>query len=558
MDQGSPVDKIAHAYYRREWLRRPSNGSRAGLVEYDDRLEVPTADLIADEIADLSATRQELDNLSEPASDTTLWLDRQAFAAHLELEHLGLVDIQHWRTNPVEPLETALGAIFGLLMRRDVSKPETAEAIRRRLLAMPAFLDATRHRIEQPVQIWVVAARSTGHGAVDFLREAIPELARSHPKLQTGLGQAADAAIHSLAAYNQWLDSLDGRPLSDDPAVGEQVLGQIVRTSHGLPYTLEEIDEIAGREIERITREMAELARTVDSDRPWMQILEDHRQQFAARPHDLINEYRASTFGLRDRLVADGVLDLPPGETLEVISTPNFLRPLIPSAAYSSPGPLDAIQRGIYYVSDPPPSLPPDEFRANLGQHFGFESTCAHEAYPGHHVQLCWANQATSLARQMAHHIIFMEGWTVYCEQLMVELGYLATPLWELDCLHSQLWRAHRIRIDVRLHTRRVSIREAIDTLIREVGFTERRAQAELNWYTQQPGTPMSYLLGRHETLGLRELYRSRHPGCTLREFHNWLLSFRGPRRVGRFALREEFQQILARAGGLAGLGGPA
>src|SRR2546422_3591377 len=104
---------------------------------------------------------------------------------------------------------------------------------------------------------------------------------------------------------------------------------------------------------------MAEQSRTGDSDRPGVQILEDHRQQFAAQPHDLMSEYRAATFGLRDRLVADGVLELPPGETLEVISTPDFLRPLIPSAAYSSPGPLDAIQRGIYYVSDPPASLPP-------------------------------------------------------------------------------------------------------------------------------------------------------------------------------------------------------
>jgi uncharacterized protein (DUF885 family) len=236
--------------------------------------------------------------------------------------------------------------------------------------------------------------------------------------------------------------------------------------------------------------------------------------------------YREATFGLRDRLVADRVLDLPPGEVCDVISTPAFLRSVIPSAAYSSPGPLDAIQRGIYYVSDPPPTLPPDDYRANVGQHFGLESTCAHEAYPGHHVQLCWANHATSLARQMAHHIIFMEGWTLYCEQLMVDLGYLAGPIWQLDCLHSQLWRACRIRIDVRVHSHEMTVRGAIDILKSELGFTELRAQTELNWYTQSPGTPMSYLLGRHETLALREQYRSKHPGSSLRDFHNWLLKF--------------------------------
>jgi uncharacterized protein (DUF885 family) len=62
--------------------------------------------------------------------------------------------------------------------------------------------------------------------------------------------------------------------------------------------------------------------------------------------------------------------------------------------------------------------------------------------------------------------------------------------------------------------------------LKQELGFTELRAQTELNWYTQSPGTPMSYLLGRRETLTLRELYRQRHPASSLRDFHNWLLKF--------------------------------
>jgi uncharacterized protein (DUF885 family) len=60
--------------------------------------------------------------------------------------------------------------------------------------------------------------------------------------------------------------------------------------------------------------------------------------------------------------------------------------------------------------------------------------------------------------------------------------------------------------------------------LQREVGFTPLRAQTELNWYTQQPGTPMSYLLGKGMTLALRERYQAAHPGTSLKEFHKWLL----------------------------------
>jgi uncharacterized protein (DUF885 family) len=70
-----------------------------------------------------------------------------------------------------------------------------------------------------------------------------------------------------------------------------------------------------------------------------------------------------------------------------------------------------------------------------------------------------------------------------------------------------------------------MTVDEAIDMLEREVAFTPLRAKTELNWYTQSPGTPMSYLLGKGRTLSLREKYREIHPGSSLKEFHGWLLS---------------------------------
>ncbi len=526
MNRPPSLQKITEQFYRREWQRRPSNGTRTGLQEFDDQLEIPTRALIDDELRDLRETRSALGRLGDCAAGSPEWLDLESLRAHIDLEEQGLTEILHWRTNPVDPVEVAVGSIFALLMRRQPSRPETAEAIRKRLVAIPSFLRASRDCIDDPIALWVVAARPAAQGGIEFLRAAIPPLAEQHPRLRTGLAQAADTAMAALRDYDSWLGTLQTRPLADDPAIGPRALETIVRVSHGLPYSLDEIDAIATREIDRIRAEMTESARTIDPDRSWTEILDRERQLFAAQPHDLLAEYRAATYGLRDRLVADGVLALPPDEICDVLSTPAFLRSVIPSAAYSSPGPLDAIQRGIYFVSDPPLSLPAAEYRANVGQHFGLESTCAHEAYPGHHVQLCWANHASTLARQMAHHIIFMEGWTLYCEQLMVELGYLATPLWRLDCLASQLWRAYRIRIDVGVHTRRMTVREAIDTLKRELGFTELRAETELNWYTQSPGTPMSYLLGKRETVTLREMYHARHPGTSLREFHSWLLRF--------------------------------
>jgi uncharacterized protein (DUF885 family) len=496
------------------------------LVEYDDRLEIPSTDLIADQLADLSETRQKVEAVSDSPSASFQSLDRQALLAHIDHESLFLGEIQHWRTDPIEPVESVIGSIFGLLMRRDVSRPEAVESIRKRLEAFPSYLNAAQRNLQRPIRMWVKPARTTAHGGIEFLQTAISPLSQRHPRQEQGLTRAVNSACQALSQYRAWLDTLDELSLPDDPAVGDKVLQQIVRIGHGLPNSLEELDALAAREMDACKSELAETAKQIDRNLTWQSILERGRIEFASRPHDLMKEYREATYGLRDRLVNDHVLDLPPGESCDVISTPTFLRPVIPSAAYSSPGPLDAIQRGVYYVTEPPEDGSNGEFRANLGQHFCFESTCAHEAYPGHHVQLCWANRASSLARQMAHHIIFMEGWTLYCEQLVVDLGYLPGPLWQLDCLLSRLWRACRIRIDIHVHTRRMRVQSAIEMLQRELGFTALRAQTELNWYTQSPGTPMSYLLGRHETLKLRDLYREHHPGSSLRDFHCWVLKF--------------------------------
>ena len=99
---------------------------------------------------------------------------------------------------------------------------------------------------------------------------------------------------------------------------------------------------------------------TVNAPRPFLIkiIIKRAGRRYAESNPDVMADYRKLTFAIRDRLVAEGVLDLPPGETCDVISSPDFLRPVLPTAAYSAPGPLDRHQRGIFYVSDPPKEYP--------------------------------------------------------------------------------------------------------------------------------------------------------------------------------------------------------
>jgi uncharacterized protein (DUF885 family) len=224
-------------------------------------------------------------------------------------------------------------------------------------------------------------------------------------------------------------------------------------------------------------------------------------------------------------VVKSGLYPIPPGETLKVTPVPDFMRDHFPTAAYSAPGPFEKRQRGIFWVNDLGATKkdPKDALR-EARQHFGLELTSAHEGYPGHHLQFAIQNRHPSRIRRLCSHAIFYEGWTMWCEKLAVEKGWVRGPHARLQQLHDALWRAYRIVIDCGLHSGKLTHEAAARILVKGVGFTPARARADVNWYTAAPTIPMSYLLGRLEL----ERVKSRlidGEGWSLRKFHDWALS---------------------------------
>lgn len=526
--ESAAFEQLVEAYYRGWWRLLPSIGSRAGFYDSDSELEVPTRELIESRSKQIADTASAVAQLEHPAGGTPTALDRMVFEAHLAVADLRLRTIQSWRRDPSLPLTEAIESLFELLARRDLSSPETVSAIARRLGRVPEYLEAAQARIDDPVALWVTIAEKSVAGSIEFIRDAVVPLGAEHRTLQAELTAAGQRAVDAVRSYGNWLAGLRERPLNEDIAVGPETLHQIVKHWHGLSTSPSEIEESGWSLVQYYRDELEQQVSRIDRGATWSEVLHRARKEFAQRDHDILADYRRVTSALRERMSTDGFLDLPPDEICKVVSTPAFLRALIPSAAYSHPGPLDPHQVGVFFVTEPDRSLGEEAYRANLGQHYGIESTCVHEAYPGHHVQLCWANRAGSRSRQMADHIVFMEGWTLYCEQMMVEQDWFdpgAPGLLKLNYLADQLWRAYRMVIDVGIHTRKLSVAAAVRMLIDGVGFTRERAETELNWYTQSPGVPMSYLLGKRETLALRDQFMKGR-SATLKRFHRWLLGF--------------------------------
>jgi uncharacterized protein (DUF885 family) len=233
----------------------------------------------------------------------------------------------------------------------------------------------------------------------------------------------------------------------------------------------------------------------------------------------------------------------PPGETLDVVRTPAFDRSRTPYAAYLMPGPFDAVQRGLFYVTCVEPGDSAEARRATrLGHNLhSIPIITAHEAYPGHHLQLCWANRAKTRLRKLADSPVLAEGWGLYCEEMMYEQGFFTDPRSRLFQLKDATWRAARVVLDCRLHTGEIEFDGAVEFLVQEAGIEPPNAEGEVRRYTTSPTQPMSYAVGKQALLDLRsEVQALKKDGFDLHDFHGTVLQA-GTMPVG--LVREEVLQ---------------
>jgi uncharacterized protein (DUF885 family) len=506
----------AEKFFRAAWELAPQDAAELGLREYRGRLGPNDPAAHRRRVRLFEETLPRIEAL--PPGEGDDWTDRRAFLAHLRTGLFFARDHPRWQIDPQTHGGTAVNAVFHLLVRHADNLRPVAPDILSLLGDIPRFLDEGRSCLRRPVPLWTkLAVRSGKHAAV-FLEQAagqIVPLAESPARAARLFAQAAKA----FRDYARRLEKIATGP-ADGFAVGranfEFLLRERMGTDASAAELLAEGHRLVASLSDELKREAAKFGR-----RPAQEILERLREEWQPSAGDLLSEYRAVTAAIKKQLAGAGLVSLPRGEKLKVIPVPDFLREQFPTAAYSAPGPFDADQTGIFWVNDLSKHAENDtKRRAEIAQHFGLELTCAHEAYPGHHLQFIVQNRHPSRLRRMFSHAIFYEGWTLWCEKLCIDRKIYRAPHAKLIQLHDALWRAHRILVDIGLHTGGMSHAAATRHMMEHVGFTRARAAADVNWYTAAPTVPMSYLLGRQKVIALHAAHRG-----PLRRFNDRLLS---------------------------------
>jgi hypothetical protein len=412
-------------------------------------------------------------------------------------------------------------AVFGILLhelQRGEDEPQRARRnIRGILKEAPDYLERAANMIDRPERVWRRIMRQTVDGAPAMF-EALSDF------MKEGDCRMIDGTRRAVGKYR---DKVMARPLApkNSFSLGADRLQRRVRDELGLDYTLGQVESLALEESKRIGGLLKVACAKHGKNCSAENIIEEARAAWKPKGN-LLDVYRAETRRVADGFKAAKAVTFPKGDELQVRLVPEFMRHLYPTAAYSSAGPFEKRQGGIFWVNDLSltKTTAADKL-AEVQQHFGISLTSAHEAYPGHHLQFVTANQHSRKWRPLFAHAVFYEGWTLWCEQMMTDLRIDRSPWTCIIQLHDALWRVHRILVDLRLQTRRYSYEQGVKHMQKHLGFTKARAEADVNWYTSEPAVPMSYWLGRLENARLYDrLVKGR--GWSLRKFNDWLLSF--------------------------------
>lgn len=544
----TPIDTIADAWVDTLAERVPTLATYIGRTEYNDRFGDYSPEG-ANELADQArATKAALDNATPvDAIDEVTKVDLgRELDLHLELHaaqtHLRDVNVI---ASPAQDLRQA----FDLMPTATV---EDWSTISTRLKALPGALDGYITTLREGISRGVVPARrqvvevatqiarytaDTGFFA-EFVGEAAPEEGQLPASLARDLDQNAGAARVAYDALASFLSAELAPVAGETDAVGRDLYALHSRQFLGATIDLDETYEWGVEELARMVAEQESIANEILPGATVEEAVAYLEQDESRKLHGTaaLQEWMQRT---SDRAVEEL------GRTHFDIAEP--IRRLECMIAPTKEG-------GIYYTG------PTDDF-SRPGRMWwsvpeGVDSfdtwreltTVYHEGVPGHHLQIAQAvynrGQLNSWRRLLAGTSGHAEGWALYAERLMEQLGFLDDPADRLGMLDGQRMRAARVVLDIGVHLGKPRLDGAgtwdhdyaLAFMLRNVNMPEEFVKFEVNRYLGWPGQAPAYKVGQRIWEQVRDEYREREGDAfSMKAFHTKALGIGG---VGLDTLR--------------------
>ena len=453
--------------------------------------------------------------------------------------------------------------------------PEEWALVVKRLQAVPRFLQTAQEQLNAGVKSgntpdWRMLKRdgldTTTANAEYFEKKLSEDAARNiaagaqHDDLVKQLTEASKGAANAYRSLHDFIaktffddanakkahDGVKAQFRSDRYAMGEDEYNWAVKNNLRVDKTAAQLFEEAWPIVQATQQEMIKLAGEIAAKRKIAApnaeatvraVLEELGKDYPKTDAEEVNWYKEEGVKLVEYARKTGLFDVPTDYKLDVVETPPPLRASIDGAAYYPAPPFKNTGVGRFYVTtsgNNDPAVLKEANRAALAD------LAAHEGFPGHdwHYKVMTRNRdqiagvrwltpgAVEDSSSMWEDSMAAEGWALYSEALMAEPqpgapdGFY-TPEEHLYQLQGKLYRDLRVRVDIGLHTGRMSYDDAVDLFSQvrdflpgschDSGLSDaKRASCDSSEraifrYSKWPTQAITYRLGKDQILALRK-----------------------------------------------------
>jgi uncharacterized protein (DUF885 family) len=508
------LDRRFKQYLDTEFKLHPLWATHAGNHDHDDRLDdvSPPARKAA-----IERTRKTLADLAQQIDYKKLTrsaqIDFEIWQHELKKRIWLAENTDRFANDPRTYNDYITGSTYALLTQSTLPQPVNVRNAVARMAQIPKIVEAARLSLKNPPKVLTEVALQQNRGAIGFYDKGIFELAGDDAN-GADLKKASAALVPVLKEYQKFLE-VDVLPRSSGEwRLGKKRFAEKFQLVIDAGIGADEVFKEAEAEADRVESEMYVVARqlwhdvfpkkTLPTDdeagrRETIRLVLEETSKEHGKADDLIVDARAGVAKIKQFIKAKDILRLPSPDRCKIIEMPEFQRGY--SVAYlNSAPPLDAKATSYYAISPPPKDWDArrvTSYMEEYNRHI-LQILTVHEAYPGHYVQLEYANRHPSLVRKIYSSGVFAEGWAVYVEKVMLDEGFGNGDL-KLR-LHQLKWYLRTVCnaiLDHKMHCTDITDEDAIRFLILRAFQSEAEAILKILRAKQSSCQLSTYFVGR-------------------------------------------------------------
>ena len=517
----TPADlrRMADEYYRWRNQNFPVNSSDAGLHTWDDKLtDYSLSAVLARRlyVTDLLNKVRAMPAASWSKDDRVDWL---LFRSQLEVVAFFNRVMDPEATDPQVYVNECSSGIFSLL-KKDYDTPRVrALAATARLKQMPFAIEKAKSNMTRPVQLYARLAIDSARSIDGLFNDSLMTLAKDlSPAEKNALVAARDAALKSIHGFADWLEPRLPGMVPFKP-MGLENYNYLLKNVYLLPLDAGQVEMLGQTELARY-RALESLL----SDPSLSDPNPARSKSIPTDQQDFLKKYESRQAEMIDFLKSRKLVTIPSHVgPFQIRQLPEAFKPTSPGGFMNPPGVYDKDNSGFYFIPTYNPASKNFYIRAAIEDP---RPILGHEGIPGHFLQLSIANHVPNEIRRQNFDGIFIEGWALYTEEMLMRTGlYPDNSPSQGQILRLSRYRAARIGVDVNLHTGKWTFDQAVKYFMEAGGLDREAAEGEAAGAASSPTQKITYITGKWQIMRLLGRYRDkRGASFSLGQFHDDLL----------------------------------